>query len=33
MKESPLQLQLKDYRLTTADIVYRLPDHPKLLQQ
>ena len=33
MKESPLQLQLRDYRLTTADILYRLPDHPKLLQQ
>ena len=25
-------LQLKDYRLTTAEIVYRLPDHPELLQ-
>ena len=24
--------QLKDYRLTTAEILYRLPDHPKLLQ-
>jgi len=23
---------LKDYRLTTAEIIYRLPDHPKLLQ-
>lgn len=27
-----LILQLKDYRLTTAHILYRLPDHPKLLQ-
>ncbi len=24
--------QLKDYRLTTAEILYHLPDHPKLLQ-
>ncbi len=24
--------QLKDYRLTTAHILYHLPDHPKLLQ-
>lgn len=23
---------LKDYRLTTAEILYRLPDHPVLLQ-
>ncbi len=27
-----LDLQLKDYRLTTAEILYRLPDHPSLLQ-
>jgi uncharacterized protein Usg len=27
-----LTQQLKDYRLTTAEIVYRLPDHPVLLQ-
>ena len=27
-----LILQLKDYRLTTAEILYHLPDHPKLLQ-
>jgi len=27
-----LVLQLKDYRLTTAEILYHLPDHPKLLQ-
>ena len=25
-------LMLKDYRLTTAEILYHLPDHPKLLQ-
>ncbi len=24
--------QLKDYRLTTAEILYRLPDHPNVLQ-
>lgn len=24
--------QLKDYRLTTAHILYHLPDHPQLLQ-
>ena len=23
---------IKDYRLTTAEIVYRLPDHPAILQ-
>lgn len=27
-----LALQLKDYRLTTAEILYRLPDHPDILQ-
>jgi uncharacterized protein Usg len=29
---SDLAKQLKDYRLTTAEILYRLPDHPSLLQ-
>jgi len=29
---SNLLLQLKDYRLTTAEIVYRLPDYPDLFQ-
>ncbi|MGB8276291.1 MAG: usg protein [Alphaproteobacteria bacterium] len=24
--------QLRDYRLTTAEILYRMPDHPDLLQ-
>lgn len=24
--------QLRDYRLTTAEILYHLPDHPNLLQ-
>jgi uncharacterized protein Usg len=27
-----LALQLKDYRLTTAEILYHLPDHPRVLQ-
>jgi uncharacterized protein Usg len=26
------ELQLRGYRLTTAEIIYRLPDHPGLLQ-
>ena len=26
------ELQLKDWRLTTAEILYHMPDHPKLLQ-
>ncbi|MGB1539607.1 MAG: usg protein [Rickettsiales bacterium] len=30
MKE--LELALRDYRLTTAEILYHLPDHPTLLQ-
>jgi uncharacterized protein Usg len=29
---SNFSLQLRDYRLTTAEILYRLPDHPSLLQ-
>jgi len=27
-----LNLQLKNYRLTTAEILYHFPDHPTLLQ-
>jgi uncharacterized protein Usg len=27
-----LGLQLNDYRMTTAEILYRLPDHPEILQ-
>ena len=27
-----LQMQLADHRLTTAEILYRMPDHPSLLQ-
>ena len=29
---SDLAHMLDDYRLTTAEILYRLPDHPDLLQ-
>lgn len=28
-----LQLQMRDYRLTTAKILYHLPDHIHLLQE
>jgi uncharacterized protein Usg len=27
-----LAKQLQDYRLTTAEILYHLPDHPEILQ-
>lgn len=27
-----LELMLRDYRLTTAEILYHYPDHPALLQ-
>jgi uncharacterized protein Usg len=32
--ETPMSLvrQLQDYRLTTAEILYHLPDHPHVLQ-
>ena len=33
MASSQLELQLRDYRLTTADILYHMPDYPELLQQ
>lgn len=29
---SDLSVQLSGYRLTTAEILYRLPDHPAMLQ-
>ena len=29
---SDLAKMLKDYRLTTAEILYHLPDHPQFLQ-
>lgn len=31
-RTSELGLQLRDYRLTTAEILYHLPDYPALLQ-
>ncbi|MFQ5773442.1 MAG: usg protein [Kiloniellaceae bacterium] len=27
-----IEKQLRDYRLTTAEILYHMPDHPNLLQ-
>ena len=30
--ERDLELMLRDYRLTTAEILYHYPDHPALLQ-
>jgi uncharacterized protein Usg len=30
---STLALQLQNYRLTTAQILYHMPDHPALLQE
>jgi uncharacterized protein Usg len=29
---NPIELMLKGYRLTTAEILYHRPDHPSLLQ-
>lgn len=29
---SDFERQLRDYRLTTVDLTYRMPDHPDLLQ-
>ncbi len=29
---SDLEKMMKDYRLTTAEILYHMPDHPGLLQ-
>ena len=29
---STLEARLRGYRLTTAEILYRLPDHPAMLQ-
>lgn len=31
-KMSDFKLQLRGYRLTTAEILYHLPDHPHVLQ-
>lgn len=32
ISRSTLSRQLQDYRLTTAEILYHMPDHPGLLQ-
>lgn len=32
MSQNVLNKMLCDYRLTTAEILYHFPDHPKLLQ-
>ena len=32
MRNEELKRRLLGYRLTTAEIVYRLPDHPSVLQ-
>ena len=32
MTDSALLCQLEGFSLTTAEILYRLPDHPRLLQ-
>jgi uncharacterized protein Usg len=32
MRDSEMELMLKGYGLTTAEILYRLPDHPSVLQ-
>jgi uncharacterized protein Usg len=32
VRMSDFGLQLRDYRLTTAEILYHLPDYPELLQ-
>jgi len=31
-EQREIKLMMKDYRLTTAEILYHLPDHPALLQ-
>tara|TARA_R110002096_G_scaffold342524_1_gene535508 strand:- start:377 stop:763 length:387 start_codon:yes stop_codon:yes gene_type:complete len=32
MQKKSLELQMQGYRLTTAEIIYHLPDYPRLLQ-
>jgi uncharacterized protein Usg len=32
MDRSDLALQLQGWRLTTAEVLYYMPDHPKLIQ-
>lgn len=31
-EKTPLELQLQGYQLTTAEILYHLPDYPRFLQ-
>lgn len=31
--DKSFSLQIKDYRLTLAEILYHMPDHPSLLQK
>lgn len=31
-RHQAMRLQLQGYRLATAEILYRMPDHPRLLQ-
>jgi uncharacterized protein Usg len=32
MKKTDLELQMNGWRLTTAEVFYYMPDHPKLIQ-
>lgn len=32
MRDNEMELMLKGYGLTTAEILYRMPDHPGVLQ-
>lgn len=32
LSDKDFELMMKNYRLTMAEILYHLPDHPKLLQ-
>lgn len=32
MEREEIEKMMRDYRLTTAEILYHLPDYPKLLQ-
>ena len=32
MRDSEMELMLRGYGLTTAEILYRMPDHPSVLQ-
>jgi uncharacterized protein Usg len=32
MERQEIEKMMRDYRLTTAEILYHLPDYPKLLQ-